>query len=204
MCYIHNTKINRSWPEVWPKGIEVLELPDGGVRVRLGKRPGRYDDVLLAMITSRVYQTVPNFDEIIELAAIPMIGIEIGDGEAFYAEIRPERNIPAETKAVHGLHGRELSNAPVLTDVLPQLAKMMHGRIVVAHNVAVDFDFIRTKARIAGFAPPERPLLDTAEIARVLFPERNRLGLDEIVTPQHPDFRVRIPDQVQVIIGVIG
>ena len=35
----------RSWPEVWPKGIEVLELPDGGVRVRLGKRPGRYDDV---------------------------------------------------------------------------------------------------------------------------------------------------------------
>jgi len=49
----------------------------------------------------------PDFDEIIELAAIPMIGIEIGDGEAFYAEIRPERNIPAETKAVHGLHGRE-------------------------------------------------------------------------------------------------
>ncbi|RKZ28362.1 hypothetical protein DRQ36_10560 [bacterium] len=124
----------------------------------------------------------PDFDEIIELAAIPMIGIEIGDGEAFYAEIRPERNIPAETKAVHGLHGRELSNAPVLTDVLPQLAKMMHGRIVVAHNVAVDFDFIRTKARIAGFAPPERPLLDTAEIARVLFPERNRLGLDELLS----------------------
>ena len=28
--------------------------------------PGRYEDVLLALITSRVYQAVPDFDEIIE------------------------------------------------------------------------------------------------------------------------------------------
>jgi len=31
--------------------------------------PGRYDDVLLALITSRAYQAIPDFDEIIEADA---------------------------------------------------------------------------------------------------------------------------------------
>jgi len=45
-----------------------VELEPGKLRPALviGIAPGRHSDVLLALITSRIHQAVPNFDEIID------------------------------------------------------------------------------------------------------------------------------------------
>ena len=124
----------------------------------------------------------PTKDEIIEVAAIPFNGLKIGDEPAFYSEIQPERNIPSESKAIHGLHGKELSNAPHLEEVLPQLLEMFYNRILVAHGPDADLEFIRVKARIAGVAMHERPTIDTSSLAAVVFPNwEKRPSLDELL-----------------------
>jgi len=123
----------------------------------------------------------PSTHEIIEVAAVPVTGTEIGSGFSFYSEIRPERNIPAETKAVHGLHGRELSNAPSLQEVLPELFKNFYNRIIVGHNAHIDLDFLMVKARVAGLMPPKRPIVDTIDMALTLFPEQEKPSLDKLL-----------------------
>jgi len=123
----------------------------------------------------------PTTHEIVEVAAVPMTGAEIGGDNAFYSEVRPERTVPAETKAVHGLRGRGLSSAPPIENVLPQFLKMFHKRVIVAHNAAVDVAFLREKARVAGTMPPSRPALDTMNLARALFLGRKGLSLDELL-----------------------
>lgn len=56
-----------------PGDIVLLRFPqadlqDGKLRpaLVLAVAPGRHDDILLSLITSRVYQAIPNFDEIIQ------------------------------------------------------------------------------------------------------------------------------------------
>ena len=123
----------------------------------------------------------PDRDEIIELAAVPTSGLEMGTGDAFYSIVRPDRNIPAKTKEIHGMTGKELAEAPPLEEVLPYLLKMLHGRIVVGHNVAVDMEFLRHKSRRTGKMPPKRPMVDTARLGSALFPGRKTMSLDRLL-----------------------
>jgi len=124
----------------------------------------------------------PSVDEIIEIAAIPISAIEIGTEEAFYSEVAPERNIPADSKAIHGIHGKELAIAPPLYEVMPQVTSMLKGRIIVGHGVREDLLFLRAKAKTAGVIPPTRPAVDTMEIARYLEPANKKgMSLDELL-----------------------
>lgn len=123
----------------------------------------------------------PQRDEIVEVAAIPVTGFEMGEEPGFYSEIEPERSVPAATKAVHGLHGRELAAAPNAQSVLPELAKLFYNKIVIAHNVGVDVAFLRAKSKKIGIMPPSRPMIDTMKLAGAIWPGKNRIGLDELL-----------------------
>ncbi|HHS50883.1 MAG TPA: 3'-5' exonuclease [candidate division Zixibacteria bacterium] len=123
----------------------------------------------------------PSKHEIIEVAGLPVEGFAIGGEPGFYSEIEPERSIPADTKAVHGLRGKELAQAPLAIDVLPEFVKLFYNRIIVGHNVAVDVEFLRRKSKRVGMLPPRRPMIDTMRLAGAIWPNKSRAGLDEII-----------------------
>ncbi len=124
----------------------------------------------------------PRIHEIIEIAAVPFFGLRIGDEEAFYSEIRPERSVPSKAKAVHGLHGKELSDAPPIQKVLPEFLDLFFRRILIAHGPDADLKFLIEKSRIVGMEPPRRPVIDTSRLSYSVFDDlKERPSLNELL-----------------------
>jgi DNA polymerase III epsilon subunit family exonuclease len=123
----------------------------------------------------------PFEDDIVEIAAVPMTGTTVGTGDIFYTEVQPQKSISAAAKAIHGLHGKQLTQAPRIEDVMPEVVKLFARRIVVAHSVLGDIQFLRAKSKISGVELPYTPLIDTAKIAKFFFPTRKKLNLDELL-----------------------
>lgn len=71
---------------------------------------------------------------------------------------------------VHGLTAQMLEGAPRFGDVVADLAELLHGRTLVAHNVGFDYSFLTAEAELVGAELPIDSVMCTVELAR-------RLGL---------------------------
>lgn len=80
---------------------------------------------------------------------------------------------------VHGIHRRDVRNAPPLDLVMGRLGESLHGSVFVAHNVSFDLAFLRKAADEAAVVLPIDASLCTLWLSRQLDPERtlsHRLG----------------------------
>lgn len=66
---------------------------------------------------------------------------------------------------VHGLTPALLAGKPRFADVAAELARVLDGRTVVAHNAAFDASFLAAEARRAGLEPPLERYLCTLDFA---------------------------------------
>jgi DNA polymerase-3 subunit epsilon len=69
---------------------------------------------------------------------------------------------------VHGLTAEMLDGAPRFGDVVAELAELLRGRTLVAHNVAFDYSFLTAEAELVGAELPIDSVLCTVELARRL------------------------------------
>ena len=76
---------------------------------------------------------------------------------------------------VHGLTSDMLEDQPTFADIADDLAELMHGRTLVAHNAAFDYSFLTAEAELAQTALPVDNVMCTVELAR-----RLDLGLDNL------------------------
>ncbi len=76
---------------------------------------------------------------------------------------------------IHGLTRDMLAGHPRFADVAADLAELLQGRILVAHNAAFDYAFLAAEARIAGVALPVEAVMCTVELA-----SRLQLGTDNL------------------------
>ncbi|MGH2857136.1 MAG: exonuclease domain-containing protein, partial [Solirubrobacteraceae bacterium] len=67
--------------------------------------------------------------------------------------------------------------APRLEVVLPSVAELLAGRVMVAHNAPFDVRVLRQAFARIGLDWPDPPVLCTAALARVLLPLQRRRGL---------------------------
>lgn len=92
-------------------------------------------------------------------------------GRTFHAYFHPERDMPAEAEAVHGLSIQFLSDKPLFAARVDELLEFLGDAPLVAHNAAFDFGFVNAELARAG-----RPALDmarmccTVQMARKLHP----------------------------------
>ncbi len=92
-------------------------------------------------------------------------------GRNFHAYFHPERDMPAEAEAVHGLSIGFLSDKPLFAARVDELLEFLGDAPLVAHNAAFDFGFVNAELARAG-----RPALDssrmccTVQMARKLHP----------------------------------
>ena len=66
---------------------------------------------------------------------------------------------------------------PSLEDVLPALARLLTGRMMVAHNAPFDRRVLRQAFARIGLEWPEPPVICTAALARTMLPLQRRRGL---------------------------
>jgi len=69
---------------------------------------------------------------------------------------------------VHGITAEMLEDQPTFAEISTDLAALMHGRTLVAHNAAFDYSFLVSEAEIAGVALPFDTVMCTVELARRL------------------------------------
>lgn len=95
----------------------------------------------------------------------------VATGRTFHHYLNPERDMPAEAAAVHGLTDAFLADKPVFTQIVEPFLEFIGDARLVIHNAAFDMGFLNAELERAGFLalPPNRAL-DTVEMARRKFP----------------------------------
>jgi DNA polymerase-3 subunit epsilon len=103
---------------------------------------------------------------LIEIGCIELLN-RIPTGNTFHRYINPERDIPQEAFAVHGLNAVFLQDKPLFAAVADDLLKFFGDDPLVAHNAAFDLGFLNAElARIARPQIARERLVDTLLLAR--------------------------------------
>lgn len=107
----------------------------------------------------------PSSDRIVEIAVL-RLEEDWMSGVWWESLVNPERD-PGPTHA-HGLTTADLEHAPTFWDIAPELAEMLSGCVIAAHNVNFDAAFLRYEFWRLGKVFPRYPLLDTARVGTAL------------------------------------
>jgi len=109
-------------------------------------------------------------DRVVEIGCIELIN-HIPTGETYHQYVNPERIMPAEAFAVHGLSEAFLSDYPVFADVADTFLAFVGDAKLVIHNAAFDMKFLNAELeRLDRPAIPMARAIDTVQMARQRFP----------------------------------
>jgi DNA polymerase-3 subunit epsilon len=113
---------------------------------------------------------------LIEVGCIELLN-RIPSGQTFHRYVNPQRDVPAEAFAVHGLSGDFLKDKPLFAEVADELIEFIGEAPLVAHNASFDLNFINAELDRAGKAVIARDrVIDTLLLARRKHPgSPNRL-----------------------------
>lgn len=114
---------------------------------------------------------------ITEIAIVLHNGKEI-EGR-FQTLINPKTPIPKYVSSLTGIYNHMLEDAPVFSDIAPNIHSLLKGRIFVAHNVNFDYTFLRSQLKDAGYDWHSRKLC-TIRMAKKVFPGLKRYGLGHL------------------------
>lgn len=107
---------------------------------------------------------------LVEIGCVELVN-RIETGRTFHVYINPERPMPAEAEAIHGLSAIFLADKPCFKEVVDDFLAFIDGAPLVAHNAMFDMGFINAELKRCGKPPifAERAT-DTLAIARTKFP----------------------------------
>jgi DNA polymerase-3 subunit epsilon len=113
---------------------------------------------------------------LVEIGCIELVN-RIPSGQTFHRYVNPERDMPPEAFAVHGLSRDFLKDKPLFAEVIDDLLTFVGDAPLVAHNAGFDLTFINAEFERAGRAVLARErMIDTLLLARRKHPgSPNRL-----------------------------
>ena len=105
-------------------------------------------------------------DRLVEIGCVEIFN-RMPTGQTFHCYINPERDMPAEAFAVHGLSAEFLSTKPLFTEIVDEFLEFIGDAPLVIHNASFDIGFINAELdRIKRLAIPRERLVDTLLLAR--------------------------------------
>jgi DNA polymerase-3 subunit epsilon len=120
-------------------------------------------------------------DRMVEIGCIEMIG-RVETGRSYHCYYNPERPMPSEAEAVHGLSDIFLSDKPRFADRAEELLEFIGDSPLVAHNASFDFGFLNNELERSGRGPVcLTRMVDTLVLARSRHPGAKH-SLDALCT----------------------
>lgn len=125
-------------------------------------------------------------DRLVEIGCVELYN-RVATGRVFHAYVHPERMMPAEAFAVHGLSDAFLKDKPLFAAVAEELIDFLGDCPLVAHNAGFDFGFLNGELGRCGRPQVARDrMVDTLTLARSKHPGAkhtldalcNRYGID--------------------------
>src|SRR3954465_12657691 len=105
-------------------------------------------------------------DRLVEIGCVEIFN-RMPTGQTYHVYINPERDMPAEAFAVHGLSAEFLSTKPLFHEVVDPFLEFIGDAPLVIHNASFDISFINAELdRIKRAAIPRERLVDTLLLAR--------------------------------------
>jgi DNA polymerase-3 subunit epsilon len=116
-------------------------------------------------------------EDILEIATVPITDGRPAVDDAYTTVINPGRLIPHRRWISPGLTTDVLALAPGMDAVTPELTARLSGKVLVGHNIGVDWRLLRRRC------PAIRPgaLIDTLRLARHLRPGTKGNGLTALL-----------------------
>lgn len=107
---------------------------------------------------------------VVEIGALELVN-HLPTGQTFHVYINPERDMPPEAEAVHGLSTAFLRAKPKFSAIADEFLHFIAESTIVIHNAGFDVGFLNAELGILGKAPllPER-IVDTLQLARQKHP----------------------------------
>ena len=88
-------------------------------------------------------------DKIVEIGAVKVINGAIV--ESFRTLVNPDRHIPFDASAVHGIYDKDVVDAPKSAQALQDFYKFTRGCLLVGYNVDFDYSFLVKEGKLAGY-----------------------------------------------------
>ena len=130
---------------------------------------------------------------VVEIGAVELMN-HMPTGKTFHQYLNPERPMPKEAFAVHGLGDDFLRNQPVFASVGQAFLNFIADAQLVIHNAAFDMKFLNFELGRAGLPPIDyAKATDTLMLARSKFPGSpasldalcRRFGIDNSMREKH-------------------
>ncbi len=107
---------------------------------------------------------------LIEIGCIELIN-RIPSGQTFHRYLNPERDVPQEAVAIHGISSEQLLDKPLFGEIVDELLEFIADAPLVAHNAMFDLGFLNAELERAGKGLVARErLIDTLLLARRKYP----------------------------------
>ena len=135
-----------------------------------------YDN--LAILDVETTGAAAHNDRIIEIGVLRIENNKVV--RKFETLLNPEISISPFIENLTGINGRELESAPLFSDIKSDLAELLDGCVLVAHNARFDYSFIKSEFKRIGI-PYSAKQLCTVKLSRLLFPDLSHHNLDSII-----------------------
>jgi len=107
---------------------------------------------------------------VVEIGCIELFN-HVPTGKHYHVYLNPERDMPMDALAVHGLTDEFLASQPMFADICEAFLAFIGDAPVIAHNADFDFRFINAELQRCGYpALVANRAIDTVGMARALFP----------------------------------
>jgi DNA polymerase III subunit epsilon len=118
---------------------------------------------------------------LVEIGCIELVN-RFSTGRTFHRYLNPERDMPQEAFAVHGLSIDFLRPQPLFATIAEELLAFIGDAALIAHNAIFDLNFLNAELeRIEQATIPRDRLIDTLLLARRKFPGASN-RLDDLCT----------------------
>lgn len=139
--------------------------------------------IILDTETTGLYPNdLNNPDRLIEFAGLEMLNRQIS-GNNLHLYVHPQRDIPEDAVAIHGITLDKLVDKPVFAQVAQEIFNFIKGAELVIHNAKFDLAFLNAEFRRVGLPDVETvcTVVDTLEMARARYPGQ-KASLDALCT----------------------
>jgi DNA polymerase-3 subunit epsilon len=103
---------------------------------------------------------------VIEIGCIELVN-RFPSGKTFHRYLNPQRDVPREAVAVHGISGDQLKDKPLFATIAEEMIAFIGDAPLVAHNAQFDLGFLNAELTRAGKSTiPHERLVDTLMLAR--------------------------------------
>jgi DNA polymerase-3 subunit epsilon len=107
---------------------------------------------------------------IVELGCLELVN-HVPTSRTFHRYINPERDIPEEVVAIHGIDNAKVADCPIFAEIAGEFLEFIGEAPLVIHNADFDMRFLNMEVTRLGFPPfhPERALC-TLKLTRKRYP----------------------------------